>query len=130
MPLGFIGLGVMGTPMASHLARAGHAVLGWSRSGRNHAAARAAGVEVREQLHDVFAACETLILMLANDDAIDSVLDRQGSAFGERVRGRLLINMGTSSAAYSQALGEQIRAAGGRYVEAPVSGSLCRPHCA
>lgn len=30
MPLGFVGLGVMGTPMASHLARAGHAVLGWS----------------------------------------------------------------------------------------------------
>ncbi len=130
MPLGFIGLGVMGTPMASHLARAGHAVLGWSRSGRNHAAARAAGIEVREQLHDVFAACETLILMLANDDAIDSVLDRQGSAFGERVRGRLLINMGTSSAAYSQALGEQIRAAGGRYVEAPVSGSRVQAEAA
>lgn len=68
--------------------------------------------------------------MLANDDAIDSVLDRQGSAFGERVRGRLLINMGTSSAAYSQALGEQIRAAGGRYVEAPVSGSRVQAEAA
>jgi len=130
MSLGFIGLGVMGTPMAGHLARAGHPGLGWSRSGRTAAAARSGGVKVAAQLEDVFAACETLILMLANDEAIDSVLDRQGGAFGDRVRGRLLINMGTSSAAYSQALGEQIRAAGGRYVEAPVSGSRVQAEAA
>ncbi|WP_080357255.1 NAD(P)-dependent oxidoreductase [Stenotrophomonas maltophilia] len=130
MSLGFIGLGVMGTPMAGHLARAGHPVLGWSRSGRTAAAARSGGVKVAAQLEDVFAACGTVILMLANDEAIDSVLDRQGGAFGERVRGRLLINMGTSSAAYSQALGEQIRAAGGRYVEAPVSGSRVQAEAA
>ena len=107
--------------MAAHLARAGYEVRGWSRSDRNHAAARAAGIDVCEAVDGVFAACDNLILMLANDDAIDSVLDRHSAAFGERVEGRLLINMGTSSAAYSQALAEQIRAAG--YVEAPVSGS-------
>lgn len=123
MPLGFIGLGVMGTPMAGHLARAGHAVLGWSRSGRNHEAARIAGVQPVTQRQDVFDACGTILLMLANDEAIDSVLDRNTPAFAARVQDRLVINMGTSSAAYSQALGEQIRAAGGRYVEAPVSGS-------
>lgn len=123
MPLGFIGLGVMGTPMAGHLARAGHAVLGWSRSGRNHEAACIAGVQTITQRQDVFDACGTILLMLANDEAIDSVLDRNTQSFPTRVQDRLVINMGTSSAAYSQALGEQIRAAGGRYVEAPVSGS-------
>ncbi|WP_295554068.1 NAD(P)-dependent oxidoreductase [uncultured Stenotrophomonas sp.] len=123
MPLGFIGLGVMGMPMAGHLARAGHTVLGWSRSGRNHEAARIAGVQPITQRQDVFDACGTILLMLANDEAIDSVLDRNTPAFPARVKGRLVINMGTSSAAYSQTLGEQIRAAGGRYVEAPVSGS-------
>ncbi len=123
MRIGFLGLGVMGTPMAAHLARAGYEVCGWSRSDRNHAAARAAGINVCEAVDEVFAVCDTLILMLANDDAIDSVLDRNTPAFPARVKGRLVINMGTSSAAYSQTLGEQIRAAGGRYVEAPVSGS-------
>jgi 3-hydroxyisobutyrate dehydrogenase len=123
MPLGFIGLGVMGMPMAGHLARAGHTVLGWSRSGRNHEAARIAGVQPITQRQDVFDACGTILLMLANDEAIDSVLDRNTPAFPARVKGRLVINMGTSSATYSQTLGEQIRAAGGRYVEAPVSGS-------
>ncbi|HCT24595.1 MAG TPA: 2-hydroxy-3-oxopropionate reductase [Stenotrophomonas sp.] len=123
MPLGFIGLGVMGTPMAGHLARAGHSVLGWSRSDRNHEAASIAGVQPIAQRQDVFDACATILLMLANDEAIDSVLDRNTPAFPARVQDRLVINMGTSSAAYSQALAEQIRAAGGRYVEAPVSGS-------
>ena len=130
MRIGFLGLGVMGTPMAAHLARAGYEVCGWSRSDRNHAAARTAGINVCEAVDEVFAACDTLILMLANDDAIDSVLDRHGAAFGERVEGRRLINMGTSSAAYSQALAEQIRAAGGRYVEAPVSGSRVQAEAA
>jgi 3-hydroxyisobutyrate dehydrogenase len=130
MPLGFIGLGVMGTPMAGHLARAGHAVLGWSRSGRNHEAARTAGVQPITQRQDVFDACGTILLMLANDEAIDSVLDRNTTTFPARVKGRLVINMGTSSAAYSQALGEQIRAAGGRYVEAPVSGSRVQAEAA
>lgn len=130
MPLGFIGLGVMGTPMAGHLARAGHAVLGWSRSGRNHEAARTAGVQPITQRQDVFDACGTILLMLANDEAIDSVLDRNTPTFPARVKGRLVINMGTSSAAYSQALGEQIRAAGGRYVEAPASGSRVQAEAA
>lgn len=130
MPLGFIGLGVMGTPMAGHLARAGHAVPGWSRSGRNHEAARTAGVQPITQRQDVFDACGTILLMLANDEAIDSVLDRNTPTFPARVKGRLVINMGTSSAAYSQALGEQIRAAGGRYVEAPVSGSRVQAEAA
>jgi 3-hydroxyisobutyrate dehydrogenase len=130
MPLGFIGLGVMGTPMAGHLARAGHAVLGWSRSGRNHEAARTAGVQPITRRQDVFDACGTILLMLANDEAIDSVLDRNTTTFPARVKGRLVINMGTSSAAYSQALGEQIRAAGGRYVEAPVSGSRVQAEAA
>lgn len=130
MPLGFIGLGVMGTPMAGHLARAGHAVLGWSRSGRNHEAARTAGVQPITQRQDVYDACGTILLMLADDEAIDSVLDRNTPTFPARVKGRLVINMGTSSAAYSQALGEQIRAAGGRYVEAPVSGSRVQAEAA
>ncbi len=130
MPLGFIGLGVMGTPMAGHLARAGHAVLGWSRSGRNHEAARTAGVQPITRRQDVFDACGTILLMLANDEAIDSVLDRNTPTFPARVEGRLVINMGTSSATYSQALGEQIRAAGGRYVEAPVSGSRVQAEAA
>ncbi|WMJ69268.1 NAD(P)-dependent oxidoreductase [Stenotrophomonas sp. 24(2023)] len=123
MPIGFIGLGVMGTPMAIQLAKAGNAVLAWSRSSHNDAAVQAAGVRIAGSLDTVFEQCTTVVLMLANDAAIDSVLGRQSPAFAPRVRGRRLVNMGTSSATYALALAREVDANGGRYVEAPVSGS-------
>jgi 3-hydroxyisobutyrate dehydrogenase len=60
---------------------------------------------------------------LLNAAVIDTVLARGDRAFGRRVEGRTLINMGTNPPSYSQALEAEIRAAGGRFVEAPVSGS-------
>src|SRR6202000_849888 len=63
------------------------------------------------------------ILMLADDRAIDSVLGRVDGRFGVPVAGRTIVHMGTTSPGYSAALGGDIPAAGGHYVEAPVSGS-------
>lgn len=109
--------------MARHLARAGNAVLGWSRSSGSHAALQAAGGQIAATVDDVFARCTTVILMLANDAAIDGVLGRGTADFAARVHGRCVVNMGTSSAAYADALAAEVRHHGGRYVEAPVSGS-------
>lgn len=64
--------------------------------------------------------------MLENDIATDAVLGRDTPDFARRVAGRLVVSMGTVSAGSSQQLSEAIRSAGGRYVEAPVSGS-CKP---
>jgi 3-hydroxyisobutyrate dehydrogenase len=64
-----------------------------------------------------------MMLMLADGAAIDNVLGRADHAFGVRVRGRTLINMATTAPEYSKALEADVRSAGGRYVEAPVSGS-------
>jgi len=64
-----------------------------------------------------------VILMLADGAALDAVLGRGGPLFRERVRGRTLVNMATVSPSYSRALEEDVRGAGGHYVEAPVSGS-------
>jgi 3-hydroxyisobutyrate dehydrogenase len=120
---GFIGLGVMGTPMALNLARAGTPLVAWSRSDGGYGVLREAGARIADSCAQVFAQCRTVILMLANDAATDAVLDRGGPAFAERVAGRVIVSMGTTSAEYSRALGEAIVASGGRYVEAPVSGS-------
>jgi 3-hydroxyisobutyrate dehydrogenase len=61
--------------------------------------------------------------MLANRDAIDDVLRRGTPAFEALVRGRTIVHMGTTAPEYSQELEADILAAGGAYVEAPVSGS-------
>jgi 3-hydroxyisobutyrate dehydrogenase len=85
--VGFLGLGVMGEPMALVLDRAG-----------------------------------AVLMMLANGEVIDAVLGRGTPAFGA-VAGRLLVHMGTTPPEYSRGLAADVAAAGGRYVEAPVSGS-------
>ena len=121
--VGFIGLGVMGTPMALNLARAGTPLVVWSRSHRSDDALRDAGARVADGIDDVFASCRTVILMLANDAAIDAALARGTRAFAARVGGHTIVNMGTNAPEYSRALADDIAAASGRYVEAPVSGS-------
>lgn len=123
MPVGFIGLGVMGRPMALRLASAGTPLVVWNRTPERAAELRAAGAEVAADPGGVFARAETVLLMLADGAAVDTVLGRGTPALADRVAGRIVVHMGTTSPEYSRALEEEIRAAGGRYVEAPVSGS-------
>jgi 3-hydroxyisobutyrate dehydrogenase len=121
--VGFIGLGVMGQPMALNLARAGTPLVVWNRSADKTIALRAAGARVAKSSADVFDGTRVVILMLADGDAIDAVLGRETSAFGTNVARQTIVHMGTTSPAYSHGLEADIRAAGGSYVEAPVSGS-------
>lgn len=123
VPVGFIGLGSMGEPMAHHLLRAGYELVVWNRSpGKRDALAQAGAIAV-ENAGEVFARCPFVILMLANAAAIDAVLNRGTPSFAEYVQGCTVINMGTNLPSYSQALEADIARAGGRFVEAPVSGS-------
>lgn len=121
--IGFIGLGLMGEPMASNLAAAGTPLVVWNRTADRCAPLQKAGAQVAACPADVLRACGTVILMLADEQAIDSVLQRRGSRIGLDLAGRTIVHMGTTAPSYSAALGADIAAAGGRYVEAPVSGS-------
>ena len=123
MTLGFIGLGVMGQPMALNLARAGASLLVWNRSAERCDALRAAGATVAANAAEVFRQAHIVILMMATDAAIDVVLERGTPAFAISVAGKTIVHMGTTAADYSRQLEADIRAVGGRYVEAPVSGS-------
>ncbi|MER5296859.1 NAD(P)-dependent oxidoreductase [Streptomyces pharetrae] len=123
MHVGFIGLGVMGRPMALRLASAGTPLVVWNRTPERARPLRAAGAEVATDAAEVFARTRVVLLMLADEAAVDAVLARGAPEFAARVAGRTVVHMGTTSPAYSRALETDIRAAGGRYVEAPVSGS-------
>ncbi|MER6492935.1 NAD(P)-dependent oxidoreductase [Streptomyces griseorubiginosus] len=121
--VGFVGLGVMGQPMALNLARAGTPLVVWNRSPARCAPLRAAGAEVAASAAEVFERAGTVFLMLADETAVDAVLGRGTPDFPVRASGRTVVHMGTTSAEYSAGLQDDVRAAGGRYVEAPVSGS-------
>jgi 3-hydroxyisobutyrate dehydrogenase len=122
-PAGFIGLGVMGQPMALRLARAGTRLVVWNRTAARCQPLADAGASVAAAPAEVFQRARTVILMLADDTAIDAVLGRGTPRFADQLAGRTVVHMGTTSAGYSRGLEADIHEAGGRYVEAPVSGS-------
>ncbi|PRY33156.1 NAD(P)-dependent oxidoreductase [Pseudosporangium ferrugineum] len=120
--VGFLGLGVMGEPMALNLARAGTPLVVWSRRTQRCAGVAEHGAIVAGSPGEVLERAGIVLVMLAGGAAIDAVLGRGTPAF-EGVAGRLIVHMGTTSPEYSQGLGADVAAAGGRYVEAPMSGS-------
>jgi 3-hydroxyisobutyrate dehydrogenase len=122
-PAGFIGLGVMGQPMALNLLNDGVPLVVWNRSAPAADELRAAGAEAAADVADVFSRTDRVLLMLANGEVVDAVLGRGTPRFEQLVRGHLVVPMGTTAPAYSEALGRDVVRAGGRYVEAPVSGS-------
>jgi 3-hydroxyisobutyrate dehydrogenase len=121
--VGFIGLGVMGQPMALNLARAGTPLVVWNRTASRCDPLRAAGAAVATNRRDVFARADIVLLMLANHSATDAVLQRDTPAFADLVRNHTVVQMGTTSPEYSRHLAADVLAAGGAYLEAPVSGS-------
>lgn len=123
MDVGFIGLGLMGRPMALNLVRAGTPMVVWNRTADRTGPLRAEGAKVADDAADVFRRARVVILMLADEAAIDAVLERGTPRFADLVADRTIVHMGTSSPVHSATLEADVLAAGGRYVEAPVSGS-------
>jgi 3-hydroxyisobutyrate dehydrogenase len=120
--VGFLGLGLMGEPMALNLARTGMPLVVWNRTDARIEPLAAAGAAVAATPDEVFRRCRVVVLMLADEAAMDAVLGRGTPAFG-RVAGHVVVSTGTMSPEFSRALEADVRAAGGRYVEAPFSGS-------
>lgn len=115
---GFIGLGLMGSAIASRLLTAQPLVV-WNRTPAACEPLAAAGAEVARTAAEVFARCRTVFVMVTDEGATDDIL-----SFDEgRLRERTLVQMSTVSPAHSAALNDRVMRAGGRYVEAPVSGS-------
>jgi len=121
--VGFIGLGIMGRPMAANLLRAGVDLAVWNRSPEALTTAAREGARVQPSPAAVFAESDVVLLMLADEAAVDEVLGRGTPEFPAMVAGRTVVACGTTSASFSVGLERDVLAAGARYVEAPMSGS-------
>ncbi len=124
MEIGFVGVGIMGQPMALNLVRAGTPLLVWNRSPARYHLLEEAGAAIAANIDDLFRRTRIVLMMLYDGAAIDAVLGRNSPDFSVRVAEHVIVQMGTPSPDYSRKLDADIRAAGGLYVEAPVSGSL------
>ena len=123
LDVGFVGLGVMGQPMALNLAHAGMPLVVWNRSPARAEPLRSAGARVATSPAEVFQQARVVLLMLADGPAVDAVLGRGTPGFPANVAGHTIVHMGTPAPSYSRGLEADVAAAGGSYVEAPVSGS-------
>ncbi len=121
--IGFLGLGIMGRPMAANLIAAGVPLTVWNRSRLAIDELVAIGATAAASVGDLFARSDVVIVMLGNESATDATLDRASGGIVRLVPGRVLVNMGTVSPGYSAGLAAEVRAADGAFVEAPVSGS-------
>jgi 2-hydroxy-3-oxopropionate reductase len=120
--IGFIGLGIMGRPMARNLLKAGHSLVVHSRSRGPVDEIVKAGAKAASSPRDVAAQCDVLITMLPNSPEVEQVaLGPNGIVEGAR-RGLVFIDMSTISPIVSQKVGKALEAKGVAMLDAPVSG--------
>jgi 3-hydroxyisobutyrate dehydrogenase-like beta-hydroxyacid dehydrogenase len=126
MKVGFIGLGRMGAAMAANVLKAGHQLTVYNRSPDKARALAALGARIATTVAD---ACrgDAVITMLANDEAVASVVFDDAGVLASVASGGLHISMSTISVALSARLSAAHTAAGQRFVAAPVFG---RPEAA
>ena len=124
MNVGFIGLGIMGTPMALHLAEAGHQLFVHTRS-RVPEAIAATSARRCASAAEVARAAEVVFTMVPDTPDVEAVLFGAGGIAealpGEGAR-KVVVDMSSISPIATKAFAERIRALGADYVDAPVSG--------
>jgi len=120
--IGFIGLGIMGRPMAGHLLDAGYTVTVWNRTLSKTAPLVERGAAAAASPRDVAAASDLTITMVADTpDVLDVILGPQGVAHGVRP-GSVVVDMSTISPAATREVARRLAERGAEMLDAPVSG--------
>jgi 2-hydroxy-3-oxopropionate reductase len=121
--IGFIGLGIMGAPMALNLQKGGHKLFLYTRRGvKDKALLEGGGVACRSPA-EVAKAAEFIITMVPNTPDVEAVLfGENGVAVGLTEKGKLVIDMSSISPLATKEFAARIRKLGSDYLDAPVSG--------
>jgi 3-hydroxyisobutyrate dehydrogenase len=120
MKVGFIGLGVMGFPMAGHLVAAGHEVRVWNRSpDKAKRFVDERGGATGSTLEEAMTGCEVLALCVGNDDDVRAVVSEAMPVLAE---GAVIVDHTTASAKIAREMAALAEQGGRSFVDAPVSG--------
>ena len=119
MRVAFIGLGIMGRPMAANLVKAGHEVSTWNRSaGKEVEGARAAASPA-----EAARGAEVVWMCVSDTAAVEQVLFGPEGVEQGLEAGGVVVDSSTISPSATLRFAERIRSKGGAYVDAPVTGS-------
>jgi 2-hydroxy-3-oxopropionate reductase len=121
-PIGFIGLGLMGRPMALNLRKHGFDVVVHSRSRGPVAELVSAGAREADSPAGVATATRTIVTMLPDGPDVSLVLEGERGVFSTMAPGTIVIDSSTIAPATARRLAGATAERGGRYLDAPVSG--------
>ena len=120
--IGFIGLGVMGKPMAKHLLAAGHRLVVHNRSRPAVDELVAAGASAAASPADVARASTVIIMMLPDTADVDKVLTGPDGVLSGLQKGAIVVDMSSISPVATERLAALVAEEGGSMLDAPVSG--------
>ncbi len=120
----FLGLGVMGYPMAGHLTRAGHQVTVYNRSSAKAQAwlAECPGHASAPTPREAAAGADIVFACVGNDDDLRSVVLGPDGAFAGMKPGAVFVDHTTASASVARELSSEAQKRGLQFIDAPVSG--------
>jgi 3-hydroxyisobutyrate dehydrogenase-like beta-hydroxyacid dehydrogenase len=122
--VGFVGLGLMGTPMASNLLKAGYPLQVWNRTADKAEPLVAEGATRWGTPAEAARGADFVVVMVADDAALDAVLfSEEGLSRGLK-RGAILINCSTTSPGLGFRAATALRSLSVRYLECPVMRSV------
>ncbi|MBO6782533.1 MAG: NAD(P)-dependent oxidoreductase [Alphaproteobacteria bacterium] len=124
MTVGICGTGKMGAAMAERLMDKGENVAVWNRTAARADALVEAGATRCDTPRALADTCDTIIVMLINDDAVNSAYRDDDGLLSADLSGKLVVEMSTVLPGTTTALAEAVRGAGGAFIECPVGGTV------
>ncbi len=121
MKIGFIGLGIMGTPMALHLASAGHQLFVHTRSQVPETIQAAGGVRC-ENAAAVARESDVVFIMVPDTPDVEAVLFGENGVASGLSKGKVVVDMSSISPMATKTFAKKINELGADYIDAPVSG--------
>jgi len=119
MRVAFLGLGIMGRPMASNLVKAGHEVTVWNRT----AGKAIEGARTASSPAEAAAGAEVIWTCVSDTKAVENVLFGPQGVHESLAAGQVIVDSSTISPSATRQFAERVRAKGVQYVDAPVTGS-------
>jgi 3-hydroxyisobutyrate dehydrogenase-like beta-hydroxyacid dehydrogenase len=118
MRVAFLGLGIMGRPMAANLSKAGHEVTVWNRTPK-----LVDGVRVASTPAEAARGAEVVWMCVSDTKAVESVLFGTNGVESSLAEGMVIVDSSTISPSATQQFSERVKSRGVDYVDAPVTGS-------
>jgi 3-hydroxyisobutyrate dehydrogenase len=121
MSIGFIGLGLMGKPMAQNLLKAGFPLTVWNRTASKADELVRAGAKLAASPRDVAEQCDVLITIVSDPPAVEQILFKDGALTALR-KGRVLVDSSTVSPELARKVAAACKERGVDFLDAPVTG--------